>query len=282
MTYTTFSKIADLLSKDKLATIHINTSDPALFQIMCSKGCYYNFKDLDRLANTAQLPDREIWNEIFQAAIKKNESFLFRWLAKSIYERADSIKRKLDLYGADLTIQYNGESFLNYWIENNDVTLVEHYKHLINHPNSSGQTPLITAIKKELNRPIFVEEFVQRLLEMGADPNQYKGKQRSPLVTVLAETQSFETRQLIANNLINLLVLYGADINAPCWFEGRMWSPLMVAVHLRCPMELLRMMRVLGASTHYQDQYGLTLVDYAKKKYPGINVAINLWHKEEI
>jgi hypothetical protein len=56
---------------------------------------------------------------------------------------------------------------------------------------------------------------VQRLLEMGADPNQYKGKQRSPLVTVLAETKSLENRQPIANNLINLLVLYGADINAP-------------------------------------------------------------------
>ncbi len=125
---------------------------------------------------------------------------------------------------------------------------------------------------------------VVKLLEVGADPNKFRGDKLSPLALVLDRRFDYIHE---VTNFINLLVEYGVDVNTPCLFQDwvhhdqvtRMCSPLMIAVLNAIPVEIIRLLIVLGARIDYVDETGRTILECAAS-VQRLGFPRDLWHPE--
>jgi ankyrin repeat protein len=154
-------------------------------------------------------------------------------------------------------LEKNGTSLINDWINclpASTERIVEQHQMYINHTDSRGNTPLATLLKDR------GESFsaLDTLLKYGAVPNKHRGDQLSPMA--LALIHGYYPEKV---TLINMLVEYGADVNAPCLYNNRMCSPLMIAVLCKAHTEITMFLVALGARTNYQDETGRSVIDCA-------------------
>lgn len=133
-------------------------------------------------------------------------------------KKIDEIEQCLD-QGADINIQYydkqweQGFAPLHYAVETQDyatvLKLLEYPTINVNICSESGFTPLIYLMNsgaEDINSNI-----VQALLEKGADPNKATQYGQSALSSVIDR----EIPYLNRNELIEILIKYNVDINAP-------------------------------------------------------------------
>ncbi len=150
----------------------------------------------------------------------------------------------------------DGESLLNARIALDYDLFESSYAEYINHMDSRGYTPLMSAIE-EANLTA-----VCKLLRLGADPNLYRGDQLSALAAALVNRRG-KMDIWSAFSIIKELLHNKADVNAPCLYEERMCSPLMIAVKAGCEDNIYLLLLVHGARADYADETGQTILDFA-------------------
>ncbi len=178
-------------------------------------------------------------------------------------------------------ISKGGISLLNHWISTRTtdhlfppksyfggiLEIIPVCKRYMNHIDPRGFTPLMSFMERSFKKDAELLSGLAMLLENGADPARHGGNQLSPFAILLCKHIGPKGLTNKRYTIIDLLLQRGVDINAPCMFERRMCSPLMIAVRSGMAMEIIRYLIALGALVDYKDQKGLSVVDCAKKKY---------------
>ncbi len=231
-----------LLANWSNAQASLNDAD--LFWAMLEKGAEIPCTSL----NTNAIAPSPIVAKILQEINERDPSMWFDILESGSPRKGLTIMKQ---YGISPTIEKNGRSLWSTWYQNGGFGDDNTIKDYINHMDSSGMTPLTSAIKN------LESSTVERFLKLGADPNKYRGDSLSPLAVLLAKCAE---RTHCARMLL-ILIKNGADINAPCLYEKRMCSPLMIAVLTHCSLPTLRLLIARGARMDYCDENGRSIMD---------------------
>jgi hypothetical protein len=235
-----FEKIAFL--RDWRGVKYFTKSDNLLWA-MVDKGAAIPFRSFCDLDYTNELLD-EMWR-------RDPHTYIYRVLRKASTKICFSV---MDRYGLTPLSELNGIAAVFLLLPRTFGECEKILKENINHMDSSGNTALSIGIKY-----LHVLD-VDKILVLGADPNHFNPDKISPLALAVISSKSnhYLQKHIL---IINMLQYRGADINGTCTFEGRICTPLMIAVRIRCKLCLITLLIALGSRVDYCDETGKSIVE---------------------
>lgn len=246
-----FRKIA--LVVDDWSGVKANTLNTEVFMEMVKRGSDIDYEDLHM--NLLLAPEKYLG--VLDRIMIKNPLHLFGFLP---YQKISESIEMMQRYRLTPTMENSGRSLFNSWIllmKTKSIVKAERhllqFKHLINHLDSNGDTPLCIAVAERED----AYDLVNFLLGFGADPNLHRADKMSPIGMTLDSIQrEFDH----GSSILHLLLQYGADLSAPCMFRGLMYSPLMIAVKTMLRYTILLII-ALGGRTDFKDENGRDVRD---------------------
>ena len=114
----------------------------------------------------------------------------------------------------------------------------------------AAQIPLIAATLKD------DAEEVRRLLDAGADPNEFDDSRNTALIFAARDGRT---------EIARLLIEAGAD---PGWTDGELVTPLILAAY-KNHIGIAELLLAKGVARDHRDRWGRSALDYAKRRGSG-------------